>query len=290
MKSKSLILAMVFTATGLLTLSGCKLSMGNPMEDSDEVKARYENEDGDFQMPDNGDGARLAMGGLTIGSNKVKALSIDWITDTVTIEGYDGTDVVVSEVSDEELNDSNSMYYSLSPEGKLSLLFCKPGIVIKKGTVLSKHLFVRVPRTLKMDELVVDGGSHTVQLDGVSSKEMDVKGLVNSVQINECELGNMKVDIACSPAVEARFTQMPDKIELNSSGCTAVLYVPKDAGISFDLDGMVKKFDCDLPVTRKGKARVAGDGHCKLVMNQHCTFLKVRTEEPKEWGAELWNW
>ena len=141
-----------------------------------------------------------------------------------------------------------------------------------------------------MDELVVDGGSRTVQLDGVSSKEMDVKGLVNSVQINECELGNMKVDIACSPAVEARFTQMPDKIELNSSGCTAVLYVPKDAGISFDVDGMVKKFDCDLPVTRKGKARVAGDGHCKLVMNQHCTFLKVRTEEPKEWGAELWNW
>ena len=66
MKSKSLILAMVFTATGLLTLSGCKLSMGNPMEDSDEVKARYENEDGDFQMPDNGDDARpTLLGGDT---------------------------------------------------------------------------------------------------------------------------------------------------------------------------------------------------------------------------------
>ena len=133
---------------------------------------------------------------------------------------------------------------------------------------------------------MVDGMSHTVQLDGVASKDLDLKGLVASVQINECELGNVRVDIACSPSVEARFTQVPDRIELNSNGCMAVLYVPEDAGITFDVDGMVREFDCDLPVTRKGKARVSGDGHCKLVMNHG--FLKVRTEVPEDW-VQSWG-
>ena len=56
MKSKSLILAMFFTATGLLTLSGCKLSEGDFQEEINETEMRYMNENGDFRMPDNGIG------------------------------------------------------------------------------------------------------------------------------------------------------------------------------------------------------------------------------------------
>ena len=288
MKSKSLILAMFFTATGLLTLSGCKLSEGDFQEEINETEMRYMNENGDFRMPDNGDDARLAMDGITIGSDKVKALSIDWIHDTVTIEAYDGTDVVVSEVSDKELNENISMCYSLSPEGELKILFCKPNTVMEKGTVMAKHLFVRVPRTVKLDKLAVDGMSNTLQMVGVSSRDLDLKGLSSSVQIDECELGKMEVGMNCSLTVEARFKQSPDKIELNSTGCFAVLYVPGDAGMTIDVDGYCSKINSDLPIVRNGKKRVIGDGHCKVVAKRMCTALKIRTGYPEEWGTELW--
>ena len=266
MKSKNLFIVMALTAIGLMTVSGCKLSEGDFQEEINETEMRYMNENGDFRMPDNGDDARLAMDGITIGSDKVKALSIDWIHDTVTIEAYDGTDVVVSEVSDKELNNT----------------------VMEKGTVMAKHLFVRVPRTVKLDKLAVDGMSNTLQMVGVSSRDLDLKGLSSSVQIDECELGKMEVGMNCSLTVEARFKQLPDKIELNSTGCFAVLYVPGDAGMTIDVDGYCSKINSDLPIVRNGKKRVIGDGHCKVVAKRMCTALKIRTGYPEEWGTELW--
>ena len=289
MNSKNLIIVMALAAIGLLAVNGCKLSVGDYQEKTNATEMRYMNENGDFRMPDNGDDARLAMDGITIGSDKVKALSIDWIHDTVTIEAYDGTDVVVSEVSDKELNEFNSMYYSLSPEGELKILFCKPNTVMEKGTVMAKHLFVRVPRTMKLDRLVVDGMSHTLQMNGVSSQDLDLKGLLSSVEMDECELGKMEVGVTCSPTVEARFKQLPDKIELNSSGCIAVLYVPEDAGMTIDVDGYCMTFNSDLPIVRNGKKRVIGDGHCKIVAKRMCAALKIRTGNPEQLGNELWE-
>lgn len=286
MKNRNVQVALALALAVLTTVAGCKLTNGDRLEETKEVEARYVTKDGNLLMPDKGVSALAAKGEIAFAGDRVKTLNIDWVNDTVTIETYDGAELIISEISDKTLNDSTSLHYVLSPEGELSIVFCKPGVELAKDSVPVKHLYVCVPRGLKLDELRVEGMVHTLQMERVESRDFEYRGLLASLLMSGCEVDNMEVSVANTLSFEARFGRMPDKIDLNSEGCMAVLYVPEDAGITFDKDGVWRLFSCDLPVARKGKKHVVGDGRCQLEMDRHNASLAIKTQAPGECGAE----
>ena len=119
------------------------------------------------------------MGGASLDPSLVKGLSIDWLNDTVSVVSYDGSTVEISEISADPLNDTTTMYYRLTPDGLLSVKFSKSGAALRSGSVPSKHLFVRVPRGHRLDEIEINGLGQYIGIDSVVCGDMELNSVSN---------------------------------------------------------------------------------------------------------------
>ena len=125
-------------------------------------------------------------------AGKVETLKIDWISGSVSLERWDGKDVVVREKAAAALTEAQCMRWKLSG-GTLSILPCANNA----GRLPDKQLTVLVPQSLTLDALDVDSASASVL-----ASALDVKGTVDldaasgSLSIEDCRCGALKLDSA----------------------------------------------------------------------------------------------
>ena len=103
MTHKRTIYAVGVALIGMMAMSGCKLHNTN---DYEKLVERYTNKYGDVTLGDSKDANHYTMGGASFANADVTELTIDWVSGTVTIEAYDGSEVVISETSEDALTDS----------------------------------------------------------------------------------------------------------------------------------------------------------------------------------------
>ena len=259
MKRTRTILAIMVAVMGMMAVVGCKLTNGR-------VNENFLNEHGDVTIGEAQYADLYIMGGATFESSKVKDLEINWYYDSVTIQAYDGNEVIISETSDSALTDSTTMHYYLNPRGTLKIVFGKPGIKLKGEKLPNKQLLVEVPRTLRLESVEENGLGHNFKMDSVRCEDLEMNGMSNQMVLNECEIENIEVN-GVSTNLSATFSQMPEEIELNNVSGKTTLWVPEDAGITLELNGIAHNFHSTLPVATKGKKKVIGNGVCKIESN-----------------------
>jgi hypothetical protein len=248
---------------GVMAVSSCKLTEGRSGE---EFMASFLNEHGDVKLGDAKNADLYTMGGATFESIKVEELEIDWYRDSVTIQAYDGNEVVISETSDSTLTDSTTMHYYLNSKGTLKIVFGKPGVSIKGSEVPNKQLLIKVPRTLRLESVEVNGIDHDFRMDSVRCEDLEINSVSSTMFLNECEIENIEVN-GVSTNLSATFSRMPEEIELNNVSGETVLWVPENAGMTLELNGIVNNFHSTLPVANKGKKKIIGNGACKIESN-----------------------
>ena len=260
---------------GMAAVSGCKLHNTN---DYEKLMERYMNKYGEVTLGDSKDAKLYAMGGATFANSDVSELSIDWVSGTVTIEAYDGTEVVISESTDDVLTDSTTMHYYLEPDGTLNVKYGIPGMKNQGSNLPNKHLLVRVPRSMRLDDVEVNGVGQSIQMDSVCCSKLEMNSVTRQITLNECEIEEVEVN-SVSTNMEATFSKMPRKMELNNvSGATA-LYVPEDAGITLEMESLVSDFHSELPVAKKGKKKIIGNGACKIECNSLSGNLAIKVKK-----------
>ena len=259
----------------LVTMSGCKLHNTNDYENLIE---HYMNKYGDVTLGNSKDAKYYVMGGATLAASDVSELNIDWVSGTVTIEAYDGTEVAISETSEDALTDSTTMHYYLESDGTLNIRFGIPGMKSQGENLPDKNLLVRVPRTMRLDEVEMNGLGQSIQMDSVRCSTLEMNSVSRQIDLNECEIDDIEVN-SVSTNVVATFSRMPEDIELNNvSGCT-LLYVPEDAGITLEYNGLISSFHSDLPVVNKGKKRVIGNGACAIECNSVSGGIDIQVKK-----------
>ena len=260
-------------AMGMMAVGGCKLTNG----DCGDIMKHYLDEHGDVKLSDAKNASLYTMGGATFESMKVKELVIDWFQDSVTIQAYDGKEVVISETSDSALTDSTTMHYYLDPKGTLKIVFGKPGVSVKGSAVPDKQLLVKVPRTLRLKSVEVNGLGDNFRMDSVYCEDLELNGMSNQIFLNECEIEDIEVN-SVSTNFSAMFSRMPDAIELNNVAGETVLWVPEDAGVTLELNGIAHDFHSELPVATKGKKKVIGNGACEIESNAVSGGLDIKVK------------
>ena len=258
----------------LVMTSGCKLSNHN---DYGSLVERYTNGKGDVTLGNSKDAKHYVMGGATFAATEVDDLSIDWLSDSVTIEVYDGEELVISETSDKAMNDSTTMYYYLNAKGTLNINYGKPGVHLKRENCLNKHLLVRVPQTMRLEDVEMNGLDHHLVMNGVRCESLELNTMANKVTLNECEVDNIEINSVISN-VEATFSQMPKEMEMNNVSGETVLWVPEDAGITLEMAGMMSDFRSELPVVKKWDKKVIGNGACKIECNAVGGELNIKVK------------
>ena len=275
MTHKRTIYAVGVALIGMMAMSGCKLHNTN---DYENLMEHYMNKYGDVTLGNSKDAKYYVMGGASLAASDVSELNIDWVSGTVTIEAYDGTEVAISETSEDALTDSTTMHYYLESDGTLNIRFGIPGMKSQGENLPNKNLLMRVPRTLRLDEVEMNGLGQSVQMDSVRCSTLEMNSVSRQITLNECEIKDIEVN-SVSTNVEATFSKMPEDIELNNVSGSTVLYVPEDAGFTLEYNGLVSNFFSELPVARRGKKKVIGNGACAIECNSVSGELAIKVKK-----------
>lgn len=275
MTHKRTIYAVGVALIGMMAMSGCKLHNTN---DYEKLVESYTNKYGDVTLGESKDANHYTMGGASFANADVTELTIDWVSGTVTIEAYDGSEVVISETSEDALTDSTTMHYFLESDGTLNIKFGIPGMKSQGENLPDKSLLVRVPRTLQLDEVELNGCCKNIGMDSVRCGGLELNGISRQITLNECEIGGIVVN-SVSTNVEATFSKMPENIELNNVSGNTLLYVPEDAGVTLEWNGLISDFYSELPVAKKGKKKVIGNGACAIECNSVSGKLYIKVKK-----------
>ena len=275
MTHKGTIYAVGIALIGMMAMGGCKLHNTN---DYESLMEHYMNKYGDVTLGNSKDAKYYVMGGATLAASDVSELNIDWVNGSVTIEVYDGTEVAISETSEDALTDSTTMHYYLESDGTLNIRFGIPGMKSQGENLPDKNLLVRVPRTLRLDEVEMNGLGRSIQMDSVRCSTLEMNSVSRQIDLNECEIDDIEVN-SVSANVQATFSKMPEDIELNNVSGSTLLYVPEDAGITLEYNGLISNFRSELPVVTKGKRKVIGNGACTIECNSVSGELDIKVKK-----------
>ena len=134
----------------------------------------------------------LSGGEESFSAKDVKALDLDWISGSVTVERWDGKDLVVREKADSRLSEDESLRWKLSG-GKLLILPCAN----KVRNLPDKELTVLVPKGLMLEGVNIDSASASVLLAGIEAEgKLDLDAASGSLRLEDCVCGEIKLDSA----------------------------------------------------------------------------------------------
>lgn len=245
----------------MLMLGGCKLGNHRSL---DGTLGDHADSVGVWALGDANDANTYLKGPATLDAGKVKTLTIDWIKGPVNVVESTSSEVSVREFASDTLSDFITLHYTLTSEGELKICFGKPGAKIEAKDMPEKTLWMGLPRTLCLDEVVVNGVSQELSMRDVCCKCLETNGVTDCVSLNRCSIGRLESN-SVSGKLTAAFLQLPEEIELNNVNGSATLLVLPDAGMTVELEGC--QLHSNLPFRRKGKAHIRGNGACQVEVN-----------------------
>ena len=144
----------------------------------------------------------LTGGEKSFSAGEVRALDLDWVSGSVSVERWDGKDVVVREKAAVRLSEDQSLRWKLSG-GTLSILPCANNI----RDLPNKDLTVLVPQGLTLDEAEVDSASASVLVAGIeASGKLDLDAASGALRVEGCVCGGLDLDSASGGQTVLRTT------------------------------------------------------------------------------------
>ena len=163
-------------------------------------------------------------------ANEVRALDLDWVSGSVSVERWDGKDVVVREKAAVKLSEDQSLRWKLSG-GTLSILPCANNV----RDLPEKELTVLVPQGLTLEGVNVDSASASVLVAGIeASGKLNLDAASGALRVEGCVCGELDLDSASgSQSVLRSSVSGTVEADLASGSFTAELL---DCG-KLDVDG-----------------------------------------------------
>ncbi len=218
-------------------------------------------------------------GRYTIPTNGIQELSIDWLAGNITIETYDGTDILLEETGSAALNNDNSLDYKIH-ENELKLSYCTPkaGFFCSSTPDFSKDLVIRIPESLHLTELSVDSASSDLSVKGLTLQELEADAVSGSMSVAQCVLGKVSYDSAngflflsdasvgeidmdtVSGAIDGNLTNCPQKISFSGTSGDMTLTLPADSQFRVDMDTASGQLNSEFEGTYQGNVYTVGNG------------------------------
>lgn len=120
-------------------------------------------------------------------AKEVEELKIEWLSGSVSVERYDGKDVVIRERSSVKLAEDECLRYKLSA-GTLSILPCANRV----STLPIKDLTVMVPKGLTLRNVNADTTSASVKILGLEVRDsIGADSVSGSLHAEDCLCGSL---------------------------------------------------------------------------------------------------
>ena len=159
----------------------------------------------------------------SIPADGVDEIRVEWISGLVRVQPYDGTDIKLDEMSNDDISEEYALRYKIA-DGKLTVRFCKKhtwygvdaAMLNLDEIIKPKELVVSVPRAM------LESGELDIQLDGVSND-----AYVSSAKLNELDASSISgyIDIENVIAKEMDLDTVSGQINANDCAADAIKVV-----------------------------------------------------------------
>ena len=170
-----------------------------------------------------------STGGAKIPYGNVRQIDVIWSWGEVEISEYDGEDIVIDEIYDEELPDIDRMRY-LSKNGKLIIRYSGRSSEHNLKNPGSKTLKLRIPKDV----------SENIDLIKVITHEADVN--VSAAHEDKLVVSSDKGD------VDLVLGSVPHEIEISTDTGDVTLQIPENEGFELEYNISGGIFECEFPL------------------------------------------
>lgn len=227
-------------------------------------------------------------------ASAVSSLEIDWAVGDILIQHTDAGQIMVSEQRGEK---SEPMVVSCK-NGRLKIEYSEGGHVWFgiHNNIPSKNLTISLPKGWTGEMLDVDMAGGSVKLTDMTFDEMEFDGASAELTLENCTLRTLDIDAAsgsvsfsgsldvldmdgASADFTGVFENKPFRLTVDGMSGSLDITLPTDCGFTANLDGLSSSFNCDLPVSTRNGAYIAGDGSCKIDADGMSMTVTVRYAE-----------
>ena len=212
----------------------------------------------------------FALGGASLPVDGIREIEIEWIAGEVEIECYDGSEIVFSETSAEQLSERQTMRY-LVKDGELEIRCCES----KTVQLPEKTLTVQIPASLIVDELEADVVSASLTACGVQAREIKLESISGNICADGLTAEKLQIDTV-SGIAEILRCDVARKLKIDTvSGNAAMQLAASATGFTLKFDTVSGSVHCDVPVTTSRKSMVYGDGSLEIEMESVSGSFKI---------------
>lgn len=240
-------------------------------------------------------------GSYDLSPDGIQDLTINWLDGTITIESYDGAEILIQESSTTALNEKSALNYNVS-NGTLTIDYtCSPQV----GFVFSspsgrKDLLVRIPQQLAqgLSNLELYSADGEIYLQGLTIQDVGLSMMDGDVSIEESALsefnfssadGNLTVHASSIGSIEmdtmdgdlvGDFSQCPQSIDFDSMDGNMELRLPESSQFLIDWDSLERQnFHSDFPGVQHDGVYIVGDGSAHFSINTMSGALTILSTE-----------
>ena len=212
----------------------------------------------------------FALGGASLPVDGIREIEIEWIAGEVEIECYDGSEIVFSETSAEQLSERQTMRY-LVKDGELEIRCCES----KTVQLPEKTLTVQIPASLIADELEADVVSASLTARGVQAREIKLESVSGNICADGLTAEKLQIDTV-SGIAEILRCDVARKLKIDTvSGNAAMQLAASATCFTLKFDTVSGSVHCDVPVTTSRKSMVYGDGSLEIEMESVSGSFKI---------------
>ena len=212
----------------------------------------------------------FALGGASLPVDGIREIEIEWIAGEVEIECYDGSEIVFSETSAEQLSERQTMRY-LVKDGELEIRCCES----KTVQLPEKTLTVQIPASLIADELEADVVSASLTARGVQAREIKLESVSGNICADGLTAEKLQIDTV-SGIAEILRCDVARKLKIDTvSGNAAMQLAASATGFTLKFETVSGSVHCDVPVTTSRKSMVYGDGSLEIEMESVSGSFKI---------------
>lgn len=221
-------------------------------------------------------------GGTAISTSGIKEIELNWLSGSVNIEVYNGSEIRFSETANRELNADTELQYRVKGN-KLVIQFCKSTRGLSLLNSLSKSLTLQIPASIALDKVDIENVSSSIKFagGGLYIKKVELENVSGSIDVSgisgsELKLENVSGSInvggtfdsidceSVSGSQTYKLGSVPRKMDVDSVSGSISVSMPEGKGFTAKLDTVSGSLSTNFGDKYDRKTAVYGNGESSL--------------------------
>ncbi len=233
-------------------------------------------------------------GHYTVSADGINRLNIDWCAGEVTVEPYEGQEIILEESCDSTLKEENGLVFETERgELKISSAPNSIGISFSERWQGRKNLHIRIPNSVQLAAIDFDGGDADLCLRDMSLGKLEMDTVAGDVSLQRVSLkeldfdsasGNLTVEASTiaeveMDTVEGSFTgdllSCPQKLSFDATSGNVELWLPEDSQFSVRKGSLGGDLQSEFEGSYRDGVYSVGNGAAQIEMDTVQGSLRI---------------